>query len=158
MATHHKREPDTSPTPQPHLTVARPTVVKLTVDAPTLQPQLTERRPTLQPTLEVNFTEREATLQLQLTEEKPTHQPHHTVVILTVDVLTEVRLTLQATEREVTPQPQLTEVKLTVDVLTEETPTEVNHTDTKHDVQIDYFAVLFQDNQTSRKNFKIDYF
>merc|ERR1712168_248570 len=128
MATHHKREPDTSPTPQPHLTVARPTVVKLTVDAPTLQPQLTERRPTLQPTLEVNFTEREVTPQLQPTEREPTHQPH------------------------------LTEVKLTADVLTEETPTEVNHTDTKHDVQVDYFAVLFQDNQTSRKNFKIDYF
>merc|ERR1712168_278952 len=109
-------------------------------------------------TSEVNFTEREATPQPQLTEEKLTHQPHHTVVRLTVDVLTEVRLTLQATEREVTPQPQLTEVKLTVDVLTEETPTEVNHTDTKHDVQIDYFAVLFQDNQTLRKNFKIDYF
>merc|ERR1712002_481007 len=80
---------------------------------------------------------------VKLTEDAPTLQPQLTVIRLTVDALTEVTLTLQATEREVTPQPQLTEVK---------------HTDTKHDVQIDYFAVLFQDNQTSRKNFKIDYF
>merc|ERR1712183_864040 len=82
--------------------------------------------------------------------------------------LTEVRLTLQATEREVTlqphhteekltHQPQPTEVKLTEVTPTEERTTEVNHTDTKHEVQTDYFAVLFQDHQTSQKNFKIDY-
>merc|ERR1712183_58437 len=101
-------------------------------------------------------------LQLQLMEEKLTHQPQLTVV-----KLTEVRVTLQATEREATLQPQATEEKLThqlqltVVKLTEETPTEErtteeNHTDTKNEVQIDYFAVLFQDHQTSHKNFKID--
>merc|ERR1712096_575508 len=113
-------------------------------------------------------------LQLQPTEEKLTHQPPHTVVKLTVDAHTPQlqptvrRLTLQATEREATLQPQLTEEKLThqplhtVVKLTEVTPTEErtteeNHTDTKHDVQIDFFAVLFQDHQTAQKNFKIDY-
>merc|ERR1712096_542160 len=89
--------------------------------------KLTEVRVTLQ------ATEREATLQPQATEEKLTHQ-------------------LQATEEKLTLQPLLTVVKLT-----EERTTEVNHTDTKHEVQTDYFAVLFQDHQTSRKNFKIDY-
>merc|ERR1712183_209549 len=113
-------------------------------------------------------------LQLQPTEEKLTHQPLHTVVRLT-----EVRVTPQATEREATLQLQPTEeklthqlqateekltlqplhtvVKLTEVTLTEERTTEVNHTDTKHEVQTDYFAVLFQDHQTSQKNFKIDY-
>merc|ERR1712183_18808 len=103
----------------------------------THQPQLTvvkltEVRVTPQATereatLQLHHTEREVTLQLQATEEKLTHQPHHTVVKLT----------------EVTH--------------TEERTTEVNHTDTKHEVQTDYFAVLFQDHQTSQKNFKIDY-
>merc|ERR1712202_93172 len=105
----------------------------------------------------------------QLTEEKLTHQLQPTEVRLT-----EVRVTLQATEREATLQPHHTEEKLThqlqpteekltlqplhtVVKLTEVTPTEVNHTDTKHEVQTDYFAVLFQDHQTSQKNFKIDY-
>merc|ERR1712096_475900 len=122
--------------------------------------------PQLQPTVR--------RLTLQATEREATLQPHHTVVRLT-----EVRVTLQATEREATPQlhhteeklthqPQATEEKLThqpphtVVKLTELTPTEertteVNHTDTKHEVQTDYFAVLFQDHQTSQKNFKIDY-
>merc|ERR1712096_594584 len=98
-----------------------------------------------------------------LTEEKLTHQ-----LQLTAVKLTEVRVTLQATEREatlqlqateekLTHQLQATEVKLTEVTPTEERTTEVNHTDTKHEVQIDYFAVLFQDHQTAQKNFKIDY-
>merc|ERR1712183_93270 len=130
--------------------------------------QLTERRLTLQ------ATEREATLQLQPTEEKLTLQPLHTEEKLTLQPqptvvrLTEVRLTLQATEREatlqlhhteekLTHQPLHTVVKLTEVTPTEERTTEVNHTDTKHEVQTDYFAVLFQDHQTAQKNFKIDY-
>merc|ERR1712119_148153 len=137
--------------------------VKLTEVAAILQPQPTVRRLTLQ------ATEREATLQPQLTEEKLTHRPQPTVVRLTA-----VRVTLQATEREatlqlhhteekLTHQLQATEEKLTLQPLhtvvkpTEERTTEVNHTDTKHEVQTDYFAVLFQDHQTSQKNFKIDY-
>merc|ERR1712096_400215 len=120
-------------------------------------------------TLQLQHTERRLTPQLQLTEEKLTHQLQPTEVRLT-----EVRVTLQATEREATLQPhhteeklthqlQPTEEKLTLQPLhtvvkpTEERTTEVNHTDTKHEVQTDYFAVLFQDHQTSQKNFKIDY-
>merc|ERR1719466_439305 len=78
----HKKEPDTLHT------VARPMVVKLTVDVLTPQLQPTVRRRTLQ------ATEREVTLQLQLTEEK----------------LTEVAPTLQPqpTERRLTLQPQPT--------------------------------------------------
>merc|ERR1712202_96996 len=82
-------------------------------------------------------TEREVTLQLHGTEEKLTLQPLHT-------------------EEKLTHQLQATVVKLTEVTPTEERTTEVNHTDTKHEVQIDYFAVLFQDHQTSHKNFKID--
>merc|ERR1712096_267313 len=129
------------PTPQLQLTEE-----KLTVDVATPQPQPTVRRLTLQATV------REATLQPQLTEEKLTHQLQPTEVRLT-----EVRVTLQATEREATLQPLHTVVKLTEVTPTEERTTEVNHTDTKHEVQTDYFAVLFQDHQTSQKNFKIDY-
>merc|ERR1719427_1508639 len=118
------------------------TVEKLTVDVATPQPQPTVRRLTLQ------ATEREATLQLQLTEEKLTHQPQATEVKLTeVAATPQAQPTvrrlihqLQATEREVTLQLQATE-----ETPTEERTTEVNHTDTKHEVQIDYFAVLFQD-------------
>merc|ERR1712183_781458 len=62
----HKKEPDTLHT------VARPMVVKLTVDVLTPQLQPTVRRLTLQ------ATEREATLQLQLMERRPTHQPQVT--------------------------------------------------------------------------------
>merc|ERR1712096_29156 len=83
-------------------------------------------------------TEREVTLQLHHTEEKLTLQPLHT-------------------EEKLTHQLQATVVKLTEVTPTEERTTEINHTDTKHDVQIDYFAALFQDHQTSQKNFKIDY-
>merc|ERR1719466_730449 len=112
--------------------VARPTVVKLTGDVPTPQPQPTEVRLTLQ------ATEREVTLQLQATEREATPQ-------------------LQPTEEKLTLQPLHTVVKLTEATPTEERTTEVNHTDTKHEVQTDYFAVLFQDHLISQKNFKIDY-
>merc|ERR1712183_261786 len=94
-------------------------------------------------------------------ERRLTHQLQPTEVKLTVDVATPrlqptergLTLQLQPTEEKLTHQPQATEEKLTLQPLT----TEVNHTDTKHEVQTDYFAVLFQDHQTSQKNFKIDY-
>merc|ERR1712096_334516 len=82
-------------------------------------------------------TVRRLTHQPQATEREATLQPHHT-------------------EEKLTHQPLHTVVKLTEVTPTEERTTEENHTDTKQ-VQIDYFAVLFQDHQTSQKNFKIDY-
>merc|ERR1712183_531614 len=93
----HKKEPDMLHT------VARPMVVKLTVDVLTPQPQPTVRRLTLQ------ATEREVTLQLQATVVKLTE-----VAAILQPQPMERRLTLQVTEREATLQLHLTEEKLTL--------------------------------------------
>merc|ERR1719376_993856 len=88
--------------------------------------------------------------------------------------LTEARPTVETltphhTERR--PTPQLTEVKLTearptVETLTlhhtERRPppqlTEVNNTVTRHEIQVDYFAKLFEDHQIRKKKSNIENF
>merc|ERR1719376_1748929 len=114
----------------------------------TLTPHHTERRPTPQ-LMEVKLTEARPTVETLTPhhmERRPTLQPQLTEVKLTEARPTVETLTLHHTVRRPTPQPQLTEVKLT-----EEETTEGNNTVTRHEIQVDYFAKLFEDHQIPKK-------